>query len=90
MRKEYREGGKEHLKGAQRAGKKESGMFGRELDMGIPSWDGEPEKAGLVPLKNRFSAQHDVSMSEAMRCVKGHGTSAEINGKRIDRMNDTD
>jgi len=66
-------------------GKKEKGCFGRRLDMGIPSYDGEPEKAKLVPMKNRFSAQHDVSQEEAMRMVKGRGTSSMIS-----KMNDTD
>lgn len=75
MRKEY----------SSKEGKKMKGSFGRELDMGIPSYDGAADKAGLVSLTNRFSAQHDVSMKEAMSCVKGRSTSSRIN-----KMNDTD
>lgn len=78
-------GKKERLNGAQPMGKRMGYCYGRDLAMGIPSYDGEPEKANLVPLKNRFSAQHDVSMSEAMKMVKGHTTSSRIN-----KMNDTD
>jgi hypothetical protein len=66
-------------------GSRMAGCFGREASMGIPSYDSEPEKAGLVPLKNRFSAQHDVSQDEAMRVVRGRGTSA-----MTEKMNDTD
>ncbi len=76
--------GKEKLKGAQPTGKKMSGCFGRELNMGIPSWDGEPEKAGLVPLKNKFSWM-ESSQEEANRVVRGRGTSSQI-----EKMNDTD
>jgi hypothetical protein len=84
MRKERKEYS-EKSKGAQPCGKKMADAYGRELGMGIPFYDGEPEKAKLVPLKNRFSAQHDVSMDEAMRSVRGRGTSNDI-----EKMNDTD
>ena len=57
--------------------------FGRKLSMGIPSYDEAVKKSKLVPEKNRFSAQHDVSMSEAMKVVKGVGTSAESNKKNV-------
>lgn len=76
---------KEKLNGKQSTGKKMAGCFGRELDMGIPSYDGELDKAKLVPLKNRFSPVHDVSQEEAMRTVRGRGTS-----NAIEKMNDTD
>ncbi len=66
-------------------GKKEKGCFGREATMGIPSYDGEPEKAKLVPLRNKFSAQHDNSQEEIMRAVRGHGSSSMIS-----KMNATD
>jgi len=82
MRKEKNNGSG---KAAQPTGKMMANCYGRELGMGIPAWDGEPEKAGLVPLKNRFSAQHDVSMKEAMSMVRGRGTS-----NQIEKMNDTD
>jgi len=57
--------------------------FGRKLSMGIPSYDEPVEKSNGTPLKNRFSAQHDVSMSEAMKKVKGVGTSAQSNKKNV-------
>lgn len=57
--------------------------FGRKLSMGIPSYDESVKKSKLVPEKNRFSALHDVSMSEAMRKVKGDGTSAQSNKKNV-------
>ena len=48
-------------------------------DQGIPSWDSpEPNDEALVPLKNRFSAQHDCSEEEAYRMVRGSTTSANI------------
>lgn len=86
MRKDgyKKEDGKERLKGSQPTGKKMAGCFGRELDMGIPSWDGEPEKAGLVSLKNKFSWM-ESSQEEAYRMVRGRGTS-----NNIEKMNDTD
>jgi hypothetical protein len=84
-RKEYGyEGRKENLKGAQPCGKKMVGAYGRELGMGIPSYDGEPEKAGLVPLKNKFSWM-ECSQDEAYKMVRGRGTSNDI-----EKMNDTD
>ena len=65
---------------------KDSGKcFGRKASMGIPSYDEPAGKAALVALKNRFSAQHDVSQDEAMRMVKGRGTS-----NMIQKRNDTD
>jgi len=79
-----KDGKKEHLKGSQPTGKKMANMFGRELSMGIPSWDGEPEKAGLVPLKNKFSWM-ECSQGEAYKMVRGRGTSNDI-----EKMNDTD
>ena len=81
----YKSSEKEKLGSEQYFGKKEAGVYGRGSCMGIPEYDVEAEKAGLTPLKNRFSAQHDVSMSEAMRMVKGRGTSDQT-----EKMNDTD
>lgn len=57
--------------------------FGRKLSMGIPSYDDSGAKSHGTPLKNRFSQQHDVSMEEAMRVVKGSGTSAQANKKNV-------
>lgn len=48
-------------------------------EVGIPSWDSpEPNDEPLTPLKNRFSALHDVSEDEAYRVVRGSTTSANI------------
>lgn len=45
---------------------------------GIPSYDKEPANAKLVPLSNKFSALHDVSMDAAIRMCGGSSTSANI------------
>ncbi len=49
---------------------KEKGCFGYKGDMGIPHHD-ESISEGLTPLKNRWTALHEVSMEEARRMV-GH------------------
>lgn len=49
------------------------------VEQGIPSYNKEPSNCGETPMKNRFSAQHDVSQDEAMRMVRGAGTSAQMN-----------
>lgn len=69
---------------ATKEGRKEKGCFGRELSMGIPSYDEAVEKCGLTPEKNKFSWMQS-SQSEAMKMVKGRGTSA-----MLEKMNDTD
>lgn len=55
--------------------------FGRKLGMGIPAHDASLQKAVLTPLTNKFSAQHDVSMSSAIKKAHGSGTSAQMNKK---------
>ncbi len=70
---------------AKEYGKKGTKCFGINASMGIPGYDEAVSKAGLVPLKNRFSAQHDVSQDEAMRVVRGKGTSS-----MTEKMNSTD
>jgi len=51
------------------------------LELGIPSYDeGEPWDEPLTPLKNRFSAIHDVQMDEVLR--SGAKTSAMENRAR--------
>jgi hypothetical protein len=47
-------------------------------DLGIPSYNKEPENQALTPLSNRFSALHDCSEDEAYRMVRGSTTSANI------------
>lgn len=59
----------------QKGGKKMADCYGRNLGMGIPSYDDEPMKAKLVPLKNKFSA-HEMSQEETLRAVKGRGSSS--------------
>ncbi len=55
---------------------KATGCFGYEGSMGIPSYDTGVEKAGMTPMKNKFSWM-EMSQDETMRAVKGKGTSAQ-------------
>lgn len=59
--------------------KKESmgGKYGANLvkslgttSQGISKFSKEPSESSLTPLSNRFSAQHDIKMSEAIKIAK--------------------
>lgn len=93
MKKENRrESSNERMDAKQEGARKQKGVFGRELSMGIPDWDKELNEENGAPMRNRFSAQHDVSMAEAMRVVKGGGSSfqEEMRDQRKTRREERD
>jgi hypothetical protein len=81
----------ERMDGRQPAGRRLKGAFGRELNMGIPSYDGELNYEDGAPMRNKFSWMQ-MSQEETLRAVKGRGTSfnEELMDQRETRYSERD